>query len=127
MEANGIYVILSVAAVEYHWGIYVADDDEGGIVHHANNATALALRVGTIPLPQGHAQIDHILGNPNMISQTPGFRCRAWTMDGVARLHNMGVVNAPDISEVMTKAYELADANRVNIEQGTGKYVVASL
>lgn len=48
-------------------------------------------------------------------------------MDGVARLHNSGVVNAPDISEVMAKAYELADANRVNIELGTEKYVVASL
>lgn len=39
MKANEVYVILSVAAVEYHWGIYVVDNDEGGIVHHVNNAT----------------------------------------------------------------------------------------
>ncbi|KKZ60277.1 hypothetical protein EMCG_04988 [[Emmonsia] crescens] len=146
MEANGIYVILSVATVEYHWGIYIAEGVEGGVVHHANNQTggwsyerrhtknllrskmlALALRVGTVPLPQGHAQIDQILGDPGMISQEPGFRCRAWALDGVARLHNMGIVDAPDISVVMAKAYELADANRANIELGTGEFTVASL
>lgn len=88
---------------------------------------ALALKVGTFPLPQGHAQIDNILGDPNMISQAPGFRCRAWALDGVARLNNMGVVNAPDIPGIMAKAYELADANRANIELGTGTYAVASL
>ncbi|EAS35723.2 uncharacterized protein CIMG_10676 [Coccidioides immitis RS] len=100
-------------------GIYVTGDDlrQGGVVHHANNKTggwsyerkytnnlvrskmlALALKVGTVPLPQGHAQIDHILGDPNMISQDSGFRCRAWAMDAVARLHDAGVVNAPDVS-----------------------------
>ncbi|OAT13121.1 hypothetical protein BDBG_17741 [Blastomyces gilchristii SLH14081] len=139
MEPNGIYVTLSVNATEYHWGIYVTGDDlrQGVAVHHANNKTggwsyerkytnnlvrskmlALALRVGTVPLPQGHAQIDHILGDPSMISQDSGFRCRAWAMDAVARLHDAGIVNAPDVSEVMTKAYEIANANRSKIEQG---------
>ncbi|OAT01352.1 uncharacterized protein BDCG_17046 [Blastomyces dermatitidis ER-3] len=87
MEPNGIYVTLSVNATEYHWGIYVTGDDlrQGVAVHHADNKTggwsyerkytnnlvrskmlALALRVGTVPLPQGHAQIDHILGDPKL-------------------------------------------------------------
>ncbi|KAK2798467.1 hypothetical protein FQN50_008827 [Emmonsiellopsis sp. PD_5] len=121
MEPNGIYVILSVSVTECHWGIYVTGDDlrQGGVVHHANNKTggwsyerkytnnlvrskmlALALKVRTVPLPQGHAQIDHILDDPNMISQDSGFRCRAWAMDAVARLHDAGIVNAPDVSEV---------------------------
>ncbi|OAT12825.1 hypothetical protein BDBG_08121 [Blastomyces gilchristii SLH14081] len=71
MEANGIYLILSVAAVEYHWGIYVAENATKGVIHHANNTQggwsyerkltqtlvlskmlALALKIGTIPLPQ---------------------------------------------------------------------------
>ncbi|OAX78271.1 hypothetical protein ACJ72_07422 [Emergomyces africanus] len=146
MEANGIYLILSVAAVEYHWGIYVAENATKGVIHHANNAQggwsyerkltqtlvlskmlALALKIGTIPLPQGHTQIDPILGNPNMISQDPGFRCKAWALDGVARLHTRGVVNAPDNSAVMAKAYQLANANRSNIELGTGSFVVTTL
>jgi hypothetical protein len=146
MEANGIYLTLTVSAVEYHWGIYVAEDTNNGIVHHANNAEggwsyerkpsnpyflsemlALALKIGTIPLPQGHAQIDAVLSDPNMISQDPGFRCRAWALDGVARLHAAGAVNAPDISAVMAKAYQLANADRSNIERGTGQYVVATL
>lgn len=146
MEANGIYLILSVAAVEYHWGIYVAESATRGVIHHANNAQggwsyerkhtqtlvlskmlALALKIGAIPLPQGHAQIDPILGNPSMISQDPGFRCRAWALDGVARLHSMGVVNAPDNSAVMARAYQLANANRSNIELGTGSFAVATL
>ena len=58
-----------------------------------------------------------------MISQDLGFRCRDWAMDAVARLHD--IVNAPDVSEVMAKAYEIADANRSKIEQGTGEFVVA--
>ncbi|OAX80795.1 hypothetical protein ACJ72_04862 [Emergomyces africanus] len=149
MEPNKIYVILSVSPVEYHWEIYVSDDvAQSGVIHHANNATggwsyerkhtdttvrsqmlALALKVGTVPvpLPDGRAQIDQILGDPAMISQAPEFRCRAWALDGVARLHKMGIVDAPDTSVVMAKSYELADANRTNIELGLGKCTVASL
>ncbi|EEH03995.1 conserved hypothetical protein [Histoplasma capsulatum G186AR] len=58
MEPSGIYVILSVNLTEYHWGIYVTGADllQAGVVHHANNNTGLlALRVGTVPLAQGHA------------------------------------------------------------------------
>ncbi|KAK2813993.1 hypothetical protein FQN50_000397 [Emmonsiellopsis sp. PD_5] len=146
MEANAIYLVLSVNMTEYHWGIYVAENPTTGVIHHVNNAQGgwlyerkhsetlvlskmlvLALKIGTIPLPQGHARIDPILGNRNMVSQDPGFRCRAWAMDGVARLHAAGVVNAPDNPAVMAKAYRLANANRANIEQGTGTFVVATL
>ncbi|EEH05790.1 conserved hypothetical protein [Histoplasma capsulatum G186AR] len=58
----------------------------------------------------GLAQIDQILGNPSMTSQTPESRCRALALDGhaptrVARLHNMGIVDAADTSVVMAKPY----------------------
>ncbi|EGC45329.1 conserved hypothetical protein [Histoplasma capsulatum var. duboisii H88] len=88
MERNGIYVILSVNSTEYHWGVYITGADllQAGVVHHANNNTgcwsyerkytdrlvrskmlALALRVGTVPLAQGHARIDHILSDPTSL------------------------------------------------------------
>ncbi|KAK2765464.1 hypothetical protein FQN54_008318 [Arachnomyces sp. PD_36] len=146
MEPGGIYLILSASTVEYHWEIYVASTPTKGIAHHANNSEggwryerrltdelvnsemlALALKVGTVPSPDVHARIDNILGDPSMISQDEGFRCRKWALDGVERLRDAGIVDVPYIEVVMDRAYELADGNRSNIELGMGGYVVASM
>ncbi|KJF61216.1 uncharacterized protein CIMG_13505 [Coccidioides immitis RS] len=52
-------------------------------------------------MPQGHAQINHILGD-------------------------LSIVNVPDVSEVMAKAYKIIDVNQFKIEQGTAEFIVAS-
>ncbi|EER41653.1 conserved hypothetical protein [Histoplasma capsulatum var. duboisii H88] len=125
MEPNGIYIILSVARLSpIGESTSPTKTRSSAFSTMPNNATS-----GWLVIRHGRAQIDQILGNPSMTSQTPESRCRAWALDGhvptrVARLHNMGIVDVADTSVVIAKAYELADMVRASIELGQGNIML---